>query len=548
MILGACLIPMMQTSLRAQTTFSKETGKYATLLNNLKKDLYSRRERPIVLDGKERNIFIPWIRDHIHTSKAYKYWEKDMSSYVDFFLNRQTSNGMYYDYVESYKDHPVGQLFFTNVFDKQFYYVDVNQQLFFFRMPIEADLEYLLVEGVHNIWQATSDTPFVKHAFPILEKGLAYLMNDPLRWSSEKQMVKRAYSIDTWDFFSQPDTTTGLNNLLIHIGCTTDTPKGIMFGDNSGMSQAFRQLAEMGSALNNPKVEEYKLESELFKRRLNRICWNGKYYSHFIPEQPYPTYIKSDPLTALTLSNTYSMNRGVTTPEMASSIISQYKKIGQEMKGKSIAEWFGIYPFVEPQFGGYKVGTYMNGAILPLVGGELTKAAFQNGEESYAIQTLDKLETLMKLNNGELPGCISQDGTKQAEAIPDEWGQAAFVSALIEGLAGVVDKGTRFDKVEISPRWSFAGINKAEVTVGYGNDGKEIFYTYESNGNKDVYFQLNSKCKSVTLRIPIPKNDRVTTVTNNGNELPYHIEQINQSRYVSLNYQGDNISIHCHFK
>ena len=59
-----------------------------------------------------------------------------MSSYLEFFIERQRPSGMIFDYWASYKDKNVGQLYFTNVFNSDFYYVDVNEQLFFFRMPI----------------------------------------------------------------------------------------------------------------------------------------------------------------------------------------------------------------------------------------------------------------------------------------------------------------------------------------------------------------------------------------------------------------------------
>jgi len=39
-------------------------------------------------------MFISWVRDHIHTMKAYKYWEKDLASYIAFFMGRQTGTGM----------------------------------------------------------------------------------------------------------------------------------------------------------------------------------------------------------------------------------------------------------------------------------------------------------------------------------------------------------------------------------------------------------------------------------------------------------------------
>ena len=149
-------------SVQGQAYFGEGSGRYGILLDDLKNNLYEKsRIETVTLDGEERRMFISWVRDHIHTTKAYKYWEKDLASYIAFFMGRQTGTGMYFDYWMSYKNENVGQLFFTNCFDNEFYFVDVNNQNFFFRMPIEADLEYLLVEGVYTNWQTTGDTAFL---------------------------------------------------------------------------------------------------------------------------------------------------------------------------------------------------------------------------------------------------------------------------------------------------------------------------------------------------------------------------------------------------
>ena len=58
--------------LKAQTTFGDGSGVYSTMLNDLKKSLYENPAlKKVTLDGKERLMFVSWIRDHIHTMKAY---------------------------------------------------------------------------------------------------------------------------------------------------------------------------------------------------------------------------------------------------------------------------------------------------------------------------------------------------------------------------------------------------------------------------------------------------------------------------------------------
>jgi hypothetical protein len=415
---------------------------------------------------------------------------------------------------------------------------------------MEADLEYIMVEGVYTNWQATGDTAYLKQWLPVLVKGMKYEMTDPLRWSSKSLLVKRPYTIDTWDFTSQHDSLKSVERLLGHIDNTEKTPKGIMHGDNSGMYQACRQLADMFAAIGQPvEAKTWDLQAEIFLQRLNSVCWNGKYYSHFIPEDPYPAHIKSDPLCAIGLSNTYSMNRGTATPEMAASIIETYRQIGEKTKHESLAPWFGIYPFIHPHFGNYAVGEYMNGAILPLVGGELCKAAFQYGYEKFAIEQLDILEKIVQINSGRIPGCVNADGTAQKEAIPAEWGQAAFVSAMVEGLAGVVDKGIQFKEVEISPRWYFAGVNKTEVKVGYGNDGNQVSYTYSFNPkNNRAEIVTTGKFESFTLRLPMPEKAKTASASINGKRVSVTTELVNQSRYVVVKGLGSSNRIEFTFR
>ncbi len=87
---------------------------------------------------------------------------------------------------------------------------------------------------------------------------------------------------------------------------------------------------------------------------------------------------------------------------------------------------------------------------------------------------------MISLNNrhgSKLPVSYKPDGTVDA-GIPDNWGQAAIFSAMIEGLAGVVDKGKNFETAEISPGWIAAGKNEATINIAYANSGKHIGYRF----------------------------------------------------------------------
>lgn len=62
--------------------------------------------------------------------------------------------------------------------------------------------------------------------------------------------------------------------------------------------------------------------------------------------------------------------------------------------------------------------------------------------------------------------------------MPDKWGAASLVFALLEGLGGVKDLGIAFDKSRIAPRWSAAGVNRARVAVRYPASRGSVRYDY----------------------------------------------------------------------
>ena len=119
-------------------------------------------------------------------------------------------------------------------------YPEDNESLV--RLDIEADIEYLVVEGAMHCYQATGDDEWLKRVLPKLEKGIDYATSDAKRWDPAHGLVKRGFTIDTWDFTYRPGA--GTNRRI-----NAETPMGIMHGDNSGVFQAMNQLAWMNDRL-----------------------------------------------------------------------------------------------------------------------------------------------------------------------------------------------------------------------------------------------------------------------------------------------------------
>jgi hypothetical protein len=149
------------------------------------------------------------------------------------------------------------------------------------------------------------------------------------------------------------------------------------------------------------------------------------------------------------------------------------------------------------------------------------------------------LDLILEKNDRRLPGCVNWDGTAQKEAIPDEWGQAAFVSALVEGLAGIVDRDVLFREVEISPRWYFADIHTMEITVGYSENGSQVSYRYKYDpAEKSMYLETSGKFETFIARLPVPENAEISGATQNGTEVAVEIEKINRSEYAVIRGSG----------
>jgi hypothetical protein len=175
---------------QTKTAFSKETGEYGVLLKQLENRMMNFGEKKTeMLGGRQRNVFVPWIRDHVHVMKAMKFLHPDMTSFIEYYLQNQTSQGIYFDYYFPLSNKGIGWR--MKIFDQRYWKVVPEDSIQMHRLPVEADLEYLLVEGVYDVWQSTGDIGFVKKWLPTLVKGMNYSMTDPLRWSKKFQLVKR---------------------------------------------------------------------------------------------------------------------------------------------------------------------------------------------------------------------------------------------------------------------------------------------------------------------------------------------------------------------
>jgi len=423
-----------------------------------------------------------WIRDHSDILRGAKYIEKDMISAVEHFAATQAVNGRIFDYFTTYPDKLPSQR---------------ENWTKYVRVPVEADVEYRFIKAAYIAWQAAGDDQWIKGLLPHMEKALHYVLTDPQRWDDQHQLVKRAYTIDTWDFAY----TAGKNDWL-EFQITDNTFWGIMHGDNSGYYEAFRIMELLYDFFQNSiRAQYWREQAEGIRSRMNRVCWNGRFYTHFVKLTPVDIPGVEEE-AQLSLSNPMDINRGTASHEKAVCILHEYKKRRQETK--AFAEWFSIDPpFPTGIFGDKKLkpGAYINGGILPLVGGELAKAAFNHGFETYGVDILTQYY--------------------------------AMLYAMIEGLAGVEDRLKLFRKVQLSPRWPAAGVNEAEVRLQYAASGSSFGYLYRSK-EKEIVLEIEADEAVVQFHILLPEGLSGQSVKINNEKVDFINTVIEQSAYVDF--------------
>lgn len=451
-----------------------------------------------------------WIRDHTHQSKGFCYWEEDMTGAIDWFFANQKSDGSFDDIC------PGG------------------------RMEVEADVEYLMAIAVYRAWQATGDNQWMFSHLDQLEKGLKYTMSDRDRWNGNYRLVKRPFTIDTWDFQWRDGTN------LIH----EKTPFGFMSGDNSGLYEAARLLSEMFTVKGDlTKGGYWQRIAEEIKSRSNRYLWNedgGYYKSFFHLDEPVPG-VNINENEVLSLSNVYNLNRGdfVSQPR-GKRIIEEYRRRGEtvEWKGQRFfQEWFSV----NPDYGGNKWGTlsadksgeYVNGGIMPLVGGELSRAAFERGFEEYGLRELLEYIELTKKHGNKTYLWYWPDGRPGVSGpetlATDGWGSSAFLSAFIEGLVGIQDESKLFQQVKISPRWAVAETQDATAVIRYGASDGYFAYRWIANPEeKTVEISYTGSGQTADFHVLLPPKITAKSVAIDGQKSDFENKLVEESSYVDF--------------
>jgi len=445
-----------------------------------------------------------WLRDWIYGLPAYRYWETEMSCGIDRFLEQQKEDGQVPDGIE--RDGRT------------------------WRVGLESDVEYITTLGVWKTWQATGDNAWLERVLPHLVRALNYIRTDPKHWDAKNQLVKRQHSCDTWDYDIDGAKDHGTSR---HVIATCD---------QSGYYQAFRAMQRMYEALGKAEqAARWGADAEAYRKRAVGLLWDGTKFLHHVHLDPAIEHGDFDERTQLAMGNTWAMTRGLAGDAQSRSIIGEYRKRHQQTG--DAYPWWSLQPGYPDRLKYWTAphlleGGYANGGLMPWVGGELCRASFLFGRETYGVELLRQyLGHLRKTGGAQV--WYWRDGTPGFRTTNEVnyagWGMAQWADALIGGLAGVRDLDAKMRKVEIAPRWTAANISKARVTARYASSGGYASYrmTFD-RAAKRIAIEFTGSGGAAEFRVLLPEGRRAKSVAAMGQAVVFENVEMDRSRYVTF--------------
>jgi hypothetical protein len=440
-----------------------------------------------------------WLRDWIYSLPGYQHWEQQMLCGLDRFLEAQAADGMMADGIE--RDGRT------------------------WRVGLESDVEYILTLGVWQSWQATGDDAWLRAAMPKLEKALAYIRSDAKHWDAANRLIKRQHSCDTWDFDIDGAADQGTSRYVIAT-C-----------DQTGYYQAFQAMSSMYRSLGNESAaERWAAEAREYRERAVKLLWDGTKFLHHVHLDAID-HDGFDEATQLAMGNTWAVTRGLADLRQSASIVDEYRR-RQKATGDAYP-WWSLQPGY-PDYLNYwkagflKQGGYANGGLMPWVGGELCRGAFESGREAYGVELLRQYAAHLRKTGGAQVW-YWPDGTlgfrTNNEVNYAGWGMAQWVQALVEGLGGIRDESSALRNAEISPRWAATEAKRARVTFRYAASDGYFSYVWTRDAN-GIGIDYSGSGERARARVYLPPGARPAAVTVGGKPVHFDIERATGSDYA----------------
>jgi hypothetical protein len=342
-------------------------------------------------NGRIYRYFVNWVLDNNNTTKGMQYFSPYSRDLTDLLRENQKTDGMIWSFVQPDKD----DYHYYETAYSYLGYFNRNRGAWFVRQPNENHVEYNYVNMMYQHWKASGDNEWMKMNLNCAMRALDYCVTDTLKWSKRFRLLKRPYCIDSWDFQVNDKYTPAAPLSPTMVVVPGKTKFGIFFGDNTGYFDACHQLSEMlDYAGKKQEAEKYRKRGKEILDRIIALSWNGKYFTHFIDEDPsVKRDLGVDEKSQIAQGNMYSLNRGL-PHEMNVAIIKTYLDLQKNLPAGSPGEWYAIYPPFQKGFGQHDaIWQYMNGGVAGHAIGEMARGAYENGYEDYAsdvmLRTLD---------------------------------------------------------------------------------------------------------------------------------------------------------------
>jgi hypothetical protein len=391
--------------LDARTSIADTSGRFSQVLDACRRtmtcyteDIHPRSPEAGVVyahyKGGKFPCYVHWILDHSHTAKGMQYFAapEATAGLADLFSLVQKPDGMVWSNVFPAKD---GDYFHSAYGPYGFSIIEGDAD--FNRQPCENHNEYNFVETVYLAWKSGRGDAWLNTRLDNSIRALNYSVTDKFRFSDKYKLLKRGYTIDSWDF--QVDDKYSVPFPLGTAQQISESTKfGIFHGDNHGHALACTMLAEMlDAAGRNDEAGKFRQRAADTHERLNAIAWNGSFFLHRVEEDP--TVVRElgvDEKSQIAMSNCYALNRGV-SHRQAVAILQTYQKLRVSAAPESPAEWYAIYPPFGKGFGAdSQKYQYMNAGIHGHAAGELARGAFEHGFEAYGADILLRVADLSK--------------------------------------------------------------------------------------------------------------------------------------------------------
>lgn len=354
----------------------------------------------VTWNGKKYRYFVNWVLDNANTAKGMQYFSPYSKDLTDLLRENQQPDGMIWSFVQPDKDD---YHYYETAYSFLGYFNHGNGA-WFVRQPAENHVEYNYVNMMYTHWKASGDNAWMQANLSAAMRALDYCVTDTLKWSKRFQLLKRPYCIDSWDFQVDDEYTPEAPLSPTMVVIPGKTKFGIFFGDNTGYYDACNQLAEMLTyAGQKENAEKYRARAREILERIIALSWNGKYFTHFIDEDPsVKRNLGVDEKSQIAQGNMYSLNRGL-PHAMNVAIINTYIDLRKRLPDNSPGEWYAIYPPFEKGFGMHDAKwQYMNGGVAGHAIGEIARGAYENGYEDYASDVMLRALDLVKKGGNRL--------------------------------------------------------------------------------------------------------------------------------------------------